>query len=330
MNNNIKIFILSLFILNINLFAEFNKTDSVKVLMQQFSGNDENGLLFGFYNIDLDSLSIITVGKINKGDDLKLACPTTKSCLSYIFLKEKINLDTTINNWYPKEIGYTKSDSITLRMLLYNTSGIQEYIKFIKIDPDEIITPEETIKLAYQNQKLDLAPGSQYKYSNTNFNILGKILESVKRENINKIINEYFHQNFPSLRMDDGKGNYPSGYIKPWPYHWSATGFAGGLIGTAEDAIEVFAFISQQPEFEQMTNWIEDKNKSNHLVGMGIFALKDFGKYGTVIMYDGDMMANQMLLMKIGNTVYYFHTTYSAGLENLINFAKKVITLINQ
>lgn len=330
MNNKIKISILLLFILNINLFAEFNKTDSVKVLIQQFIGNDENGLLFGFYNIDLDSLSIITVGKVNKGDDLKLACPTTKSCLSYIFLKEKINLDTTINNWYPKETGYTKSDSITLRMLLYNTSGIQEYIKFIRIDPNEIITPEETIKLAYQNQKLDFSPGSQYNYSNTNFNILGKILESIKGENINSIIKEYFHHNFPSLRMDDGKGNYPSGYVKPWPYHWSATGFAGGLIGTAEDAIKVFAFISQQPEFEQMTNWFVDKNKSNHLVGMGIFALKNFGKFGTVVMYDGDMMANQMLLMKIGNTVYYFHTTYSAGLENLINFAQKVITLINQ
>lgn len=330
MNNNIKILIISIFILNINLFAQFNKIDSVKVLMHKFIGNDENGLLFGFYNIELDSLSIITAGKINKGDDLKLACPTTKSCLSYIFLKEKINLDATINNWYPKEIGYTKSDSITLRMLLYNTSGIQEYIKFIKIDPNEIIRPEETITLAYQNQKLDFAPGSQYSYSNTNYNILGKILESVKKKNINKIISEYFHQNFPSLRMDDGKGNYPSGYMKPWPYHWSATGFAGGVIGTSENAIKVFAFISQQPEFGQMTNWIEDKNKSNHLVGMGIFALKDFGKFGTVIMYDGDMMANQMLLMKIGNTVYYFHTTYSAGLENLINFAKNVITLLNQ
>ncbi|MBU1098555.1 MAG: beta-lactamase family protein [Bacteroidetes bacterium] len=329
MKNNIKIFILSIFILNINLFAQFTKVDSVKVLMQQFIGNDDNGLLFGFYNIDFDSLSIITVGKINKGDDLKLACPTTKSCLSYIFLKEKINLDTAINNWYPKEIGYAKSDSITLKMLLYNTSGIQEYIKFIKIDPDEIITPEETIKLSYQNQKLDFAPGTQYGYSNTNFNILGKILESVKRENINEIINEYFNQNFPSLRMDNGKGKYPTGYIKPWTFHWSATGFAGGLIGTAEDAIKVFAFISQQPEYEQMTDWIEDKNKSNHLVGMGIFALKDFGEFGTVIMYDGDMMANQMLLMKIGNTVYYFHTTYPAGLENLINFAKNVITLIN-
>lgn len=330
MNCRIKVFVLSIFILNINMFAQFNKIDSVKVLMQQFIENDENGLLFGFYNIELDSLSIITVGKIDRNNDLKLACPTTKSCLSYIFLKEKINLDTTINNWYSKEIGYTKSDSITLRMLLYNTSGIQEYIKFIKIDPDVIITPDETIKLAYQNQKLDFAPGSQYNYSNTNFNILGKILESLKGENINAIIKEYYFQNFPSLRMDDGKGNYPSGYIKPWPYHWSATGFAGGLIGKAEDAIKVFAFISQQPEFEQMTNWIEDKNKSNHLVGMGIFAIKGFGKFGTVIMYDGDMMANQMLLMKIDNTVYYFHTTYSAGLEYIINFAERIITLINQ
>ena len=42
---NIKILILSLFILNINLFAEFNKTDSVKVLMQQFIENDDEWII---------------------------------------------------------------------------------------------------------------------------------------------------------------------------------------------------------------------------------------------------------------------------------------------
>lgn len=321
--------ILIILITSLNLIASDCRIDSVKVLMQQFIKSNENGLLFGFYDEDIDSLTILTVGEIKEANDLRLACPTTKSCLSYIILREGINIDTTINNWFPQKNGYTKSDSITLRMLLYNTSGIQEYIKFIGFDPDRIVTPKETVELAYKNQNLEFDPGNQYRYSNTNFSLLGLILEEIKGKDFNSIIKEYFHDISPSLRMDDGKGNYPFGYINPWPFHWSVTGYAGGLISTAEDAIKVFSHISNQTEFNIMTDWIEDRNKSNHLVGMGIFAFKNWRDMGEVIYYDGDMLANQMLLMKIKNTVYYFHTSHSDGLENLINLAYKIIRTLN-
>ena len=326
MNNLKNIVFLILLLLCTNSVLSANDLDSVKAMMKDFIKNDENGLLFAFYNENKDSLTVLTAGKINEENDLRLGCPTTKSCISYIYLHQGIDLDTKISSWFPEENGYTKSDSISLRMLLYNTSGIQEYIKYI--NPNEAVTPLETIQLAYQNKNLDFEPGKMFQYSNTNYNILSVIIENVMRKDFNSIIKEYFGNISPSLRMDDGKGNYPTGYKNPWPYHWSAPGYAGGLISTAEDAIKVFSYISDQPEFEQMTDWIEDQTKSNHLVGKGIFGFKNFGDFGTVVYYDGDLMANQMLLMKIKNTVYYFHTTYPAGLENLINFAKQIVSIV--
>ncbi|MGD9487324.1 MAG: serine hydrolase domain-containing protein [Calditrichaceae bacterium] len=323
-----KVLLLFLFLSSNSVFPQ-TILDSVQISMKQFIQNDDNGLLFGFYDEITDSLTILTAGRINENNDLKLACPSTKSCISYIYLKEKIDLDLTIEKWFPKEYGYTKSDSITLKMLLYNTSGIQEYIKYIKIDPNLIITPLQTIQAAYQDKELEFQPGGKFQYSNTNYNILGIILEKILKKDFNTIIKEYFGNIAPSLRMDDGKGNYPLGYQNPWPFHWSATGFAGGLISPAKDAIKTFSYISRQPEYKLMTNWIEDQDKQNHLVGMGIYGLQNYRDLGTVVYYDGDMMANQMLLMKIDNKVYYFHTTYSAGLENLINFSYKVIKMIN-
>ncbi len=325
MNNLKNIVFLILLLSWTNSAVSANELDSIKAMMKDFIKNDENGLLFGFYNEDKDSLTVLTAGKINEANDLRLGCPTTKSCISYIYLHQGIDLDTKISNWFPEENGYTKSDSISLRMLLYNTSGIQEYIKYI--NPNEAVTPLETIQLSYQNKKLDFEPGQMFQYSNTNYNILGVILEKVMRKDFNSIIKQYFAKIAPSLRMDDGKGNYPAGYKNPWPYHWSAPGYTGGLISNAEDAIKVFSYISNQPEFEQMTDWIEDQTKSNHLVGKGIFGFKNFGDFGTVVYYDGDMMANQMLIMKINKTIYYFHTTYSSGLENLINFAKQIVSI---
>ena len=78
-----------------------------------------------------------------------------------------------------------------------------------------------------------------------------------------------------------------------------------------------------------MTEWIKDSEKSNHLVGMGIFAFDNFHNLGRAVYYDGDMMANQMFIIKIGSMIYYFHTTHRVMLEDLINFSYEVISLVH-
>jgi hypothetical protein len=305
--------------------------DSVRQEMIHFVGqsNSHAGLLFGIYNEKTGEVKILTEGAIDKNDDLRVACPITKPCVAYMVLKEGLNLNSSISKWFPVEKGYTKADTITLRMLIYHTSGIRDFARVVKIDPYKKVTPIETINLAYQNQPLDFIPGAQYQYSNTDYNILGTILKQTSNKSFEDLIKEYFGSVSPTLRLDDGKGKYPGGYSNPWPYHWSTTGYAGGLISTAEDAMKVFSYISKSPEFQQMTEWIKDSEKSNHLVGMGIFGFDNFHNFGRTVYYDGDMMANQMFIIKIGNMIYYFHTTHQVMLEDLINFSYKVISLVH-
>jgi hypothetical protein len=325
------IYILGFFFFSSTLFSQ-PAMDSVLLEMNRFIGQSNNnaGLLFGMYNEKTGEVSILTEGAIEKGDDLRVACPITKPCVAYMVLKEGLNLNSSINKWFTVEKGYTKADTITLRMLLYHTSGIRDFAKVIKPDPYKKVTPIETINLAYQNQPLEFIPGTQYQYSNTDYNILGTILEQTSNKSFNDLIKEYFGLVASTLRLDDGKGNYPKGYSNPWPYHWSTTGYAGGLISIAEDAMKVFSYISNSPEFYQMSEWINDSEKENHLVGMGVFAFDNFHEFGRTVYYDGDMMANQMFIIKIGNVIYYFHTTQQVMLEELINFSYKIITLIHK
>lgn len=331
--NNVGILVMSVLgfcVFSNTLFSQA-AIDSVRREMIRFTGqsNKSAGLLFGMYNETTGEVKILTEGAINKNDDLRVACPITKPCVAYMILKERLNLNSSIGKWFPAEKGYTKADTITLRMLLYHTSGIRDFARVVKIDPYKIITPIETINLAYQNQPLDFIPGAKYQYSNTDYNILGTILVETSHKSFEDLIKKYFGSVSPTLRLDDGRGKYPKGYSNPWPYHWSTTGYAGGLISTAEDAMKVFSYISKSPEFQQMTEWIKDSEKSNHLVGMGIFAFDDFHNFGRVVYYDGDMMANQMFIIKIDNTIYYFHTTHQVMLEDLINFSYKVISLVH-
>ena len=74
------------------------------------------------------------------------------------------------------------------------------------------------------------------------------------------MIKFHFKHISPSLRLDDGNADYPEGYPDPFPVYWSVFSHAAGLVGTAKDAIKAFSFISQQPEFNRMTDY-----------GLGIF-----------------------------------------------------------
>jgi len=251
-----------LLFLTIALFGCKNRSDDLILSeMNSFIKDDgiNSGLLFGC-SVD-GKISIWTVGAISKDDELRVACPTSKPIISYLILQSGIDLNTPIRKWFPEEDGFTLSDSITVKMLLLNSSGIQDFVRLVPNHPDSIVTVEQTINIAYKNKELLFKPGTGWEYSNTNYNLLGLILEKESKKKFEKLVLENFHTKAPSIRMDDGKAKYPKCYMNPWPYHWAAPGYAGGMVGTAEDAIKVFEYISMQKEFSvmvqklKMINW---------------------------------------------------------------------------
>jgi len=288
------------------------------------------GVLFGV----LDSLGVEprvwAEGAVDPGDELRLGCPTAKPILVYLALRERVPLSARIARWFPEGKGFTRSRDITVQHLMLNSSGIRDYVPMLALHPDSAVTVDATIDRAYRGKALLFDPGSGFEYSNTNFNLLGRLLEIETGLGLDSLVRISFASVAPSLRYDDGHGRYPRGYAKPWPYHWSCPGYGGGLIGTATDAMRAFAWIATQPEFKRMTRWSKpdgsaEQSSLDHLLGLGVFGRRDLAGRGEAAFYDGDLGPCQMILARVWGRVFYIATTHRMGLGPLNELFSRLV-----
>jgi D-alanyl-D-alanine carboxypeptidase len=123
-----------------------------------------------------------------------MAASSTKLVVAALVMsaveRGELRLDKTIDAFYPR---LPRARRITVRMLLNHTSGLPDYGDDPKIaatiddDPDHRWTRDE---LLAGIRKSDFEPGAKYKYSNTNFIVLGGILERVTGKPIEQLFNE--------------------------------------------------------------------------------------------------------------------------------------------
>ncbi len=280
------------------------------------------GLLFGTLDRFDAEPRIWVAGAVRPDDELRLGCPSAKPILAYLVLEQRIPLDAPLARWFPEREGYTRSRDIRLRHLLLNSSGIRDYVPLVPVHPDSVVTPARAIALAYQGQPLLFEPGRGFEYSNTNAALIGRILTAESGRSVAALVRARFAAVAPTLRYDDGHGRYPRGYVRPWPYHWSAPGDGGALIGTAADAMRTFAWLASRPQFATMTRWskpdgtAEDPD-TEHRLGLGLFGRPDLAACGPAAFYDGDLGPCQMILARAGGRVYYIATAHRMGLERL-------------
>jgi D-alanyl-D-alanine carboxypeptidase len=87
-----------------------------------------------------------------------------------------LNIDSPVLTYLS---GYAFDPRITLRMLLNHTSGLVNYLSFQPPPGWLNGLPENTILTAIAQQPLQFTPGSAYQYSNSNYFILGAVIEAV-------------------------------------------------------------------------------------------------------------------------------------------------------
>lgn len=101
----------------------------------------------------------------------------TAACILLLQERGKLKLDDPVSKWFPDFSGATK---VTIRNLLTHTSGYSDYA------PQDYTIPawtkpikSETLIREWATKPLDFEPGTQWQYSNTNFQLAALIIEKV-------------------------------------------------------------------------------------------------------------------------------------------------------
>ena len=161
-----------------------------------------------------------------------------------------LRLDAPAADWITPEVarGLGGLRNVTLRHLLTMTSGLpdyytDDYLADVLDDPSRQ-TAETALGYAFEEDRL-FAPGTDFDYSNTNYVLLGLILEAVTGQSYAKAMQT---QVFGPAAMTDsfvfGSRRLPAGFAQA-PAHvrayYMGAGFGdGGVIATASDVARFY------------------------------------------------------------------------------------------
>ena len=127
----------------------------------------------------------LEAGRLVKATDHFRIASITKTFTGTVMLQlieeGKISFEATIDAYFPD---ITNADRITIRQVLGMTAGIYDFVNSegfdgpYYADMTKVWTHDEILALI-NNQPADFAPGASCKYSNSNFYLLGMIIEQL-------------------------------------------------------------------------------------------------------------------------------------------------------
>lgn len=246
---------------------------------------------------DIDSKS-----KANSETKYKIGSITktfTAVVIMQLVEEKKLKLDTKLSTFFPN---VKNADKITIEELLHHRTGIPDYINQDSITKEELNAPDLKEAIFTKITKYDslFEPNSKFQYSNSNYYLLGGIIEHITKksyaENIDKrIIN----------KIDLKNTFYPSK-------------------GTQTANNESYSYIYNGSDWEQVEEW---KNDIAYAAGAIVSTPSDLTQF-MYTLFQGKLVKKenleQMTTMKdsygkaliqfpFGERRFYGHT---GGIEN--------------
>lgn len=181
--------------------------------------------------------------------------------------EDRLSLDDPVVDHLPRPTPVAKLlDGVTVEDLLAHTSGLPdsgrstELVEALVDHPDRAWTVDGVLKIVAKSEP-EFAPGSAYAYSNTNYLILGEVIEGATGRPWHAEVRERILNPLGMTASYIAGGEEPSGRLipgyfdldndgvtelvpAPWPALETSEGAAGALVSTAPDLmkfIEAFA-----------------------------------------------------------------------------------------
>lgn len=155
-----------------------------------------------------------------------------------------LSLDKTIADYLPELVGRIEyADKITLRMLLQHRSGIPNFIDDPKFPWENLPTDASALLKFGLDKPADFKPNSHYRYSNTNYLLIGMIIDKtlgyshhnyIKKEILDPLKLTRTYSLLSEVNLKDLTSGYYIGYkgdLKTQNF----VGPGGSMVATAED-----------------------------------------------------------------------------------------------
>ena len=152
------------------------------------------------YGIPISSKTVFNIASTSK--------QFTAASIAILAHQGKLSLDDDIHKFLPQLPRY--SNPVTIRQLIYQTSGIREYTHLMQWAGifDQNATTDDVIKMIARQKELNFTPGSGYLYSNSGYILLAQIVKSVSGKSLREFAEENIFQPLAMSHtsfVDDGK-----------------------------------------------------------------------------------------------------------------------------
>ncbi len=191
----------------------------------------------------------------------------TSAIIFQLIEEKKLTPDTKLSQFFPK---VANADRISISDMLYHKSGIHDYatdVTFIQYNTKLQTRKAMTDRII--GFEPDFEPGEKAAYSNSNYLLLGYIIQDITKKTYKENVAEriakraglkntyYFGKNNPkkneawSYKKVDGK------WVRQEEWSESVAGAAGGLISTASDLTKFITALFEgkivtKPSLDQM------------------------------------------------------------------------------
>ena len=159
----------------------------------------------------------------------------------------KLSIDDRLSKYFPS---FPHASEITLRQLLNQVSGLADYLEAFQPVTNPSAPGGLDVVAAAVNKPLHFKPGSRWEYSNTNYYVLGKVVEAVSHQSYESYVRDHLfapagmtHSGFVAdeSKLDDFAIGYWTGFdgktplspAPPIPESWA--GGAGAIVSNLAD-----------------------------------------------------------------------------------------------
>ncbi len=332
-----KLFAIALIVLPFSAFAETINERLDDALNTFMSENNVPATNIGIYIPEkLDWTASVGKANTKAGDDVKLADRFRIGSISKTFTatailklvdEGKLSLDDAISKYVA---GVPNGDSITIRHLANMTSGLFNYTedkkfqKELEKNPNRMWRPEELLAISF-SKKLMFEPGNGWHYCNTNFVLLGLVVEKLSGVSLHEYIaNEILSPNgmsntfsladfsLPEPRAHGYTQYSPKGKILDVTDNNSSWGYATGhMVSDFEDLKRWAVLIGKGELYSESSNkarmtWVKPKGApDSKRYGLGL------GNNNGWLMHMGTMPGY--------NAIFAYHPKYDATFVVLVN-----------